>query len=100
ERFILARMEHPHIVKMYECFEERGSLWIALELCRGGELYEYISAKAQQRKHSGGALDEIEAKLYFRQMLHAVGFLHASRIVHRDLKSENFLLLGDPRTKA
>ncbi|CAE8702865.1 unnamed protein product, partial [Polarella glacialis] len=38
ERFILARMEHPHIVKMYECFEERGSLWIALELCRGGEL--------------------------------------------------------------
>ncbi|CAE7754051.1 NEK1 [Symbiodinium pilosum] len=46
ERAILARSEHPHIVKMYECFEERHSLWVVLELCRGGELYEYIAAVA------------------------------------------------------
>ena len=25
------RLEHPHIVKMYECFEERQSLWVVSE---------------------------------------------------------------------
>lgn len=98
ERAMLARSEHPHIVKIYECFEEKTSLWVVLELCRGGELNEYVASRAQQRKAGGGALDEPEGRLYFRQMLHAAGFLHANRIVHRDIKTENFLLLGNPKT--
>lgn len=98
ERAILARSEHPHIVKMYECFEERHSLWVVFELCRGGELYEYIAAAAQQRRAEGGAFEETEARTYFRQMLYAVAFLHKARIVHRDIKTENFLLLGNPGT--
>ncbi|CAK9111091.1 Death-associated protein kinase 2 (DAP kinase 2) (DAP-kinase-related protein 1) (DRP-1), partial [Durusdinium trenchii] len=98
ERAILARLEHPHIVKMYECFEERQSLWVVLELCKGGELYEYVAALAQNRRTEGGALEEPQAKHYFRQMIHAVSFLHKVRIVQRDIKTENFLLMGDVGT--
>lgn len=94
ERAILAKLEHPHIVKMYECFEEKSSLYIVLELCRGGELYERIAAKARQS--GGGGLDEPAARNIFRQMLHACSYLHANNIVHRDIKTENFLLLGEP----
>eukprot|EP00913_Durusdinium_trenchii_P012845 g12061.t1 len=103
ERAILARSghpsyQHPHIVKMYECFEERQSLWVVLELCKGGELYEYVAALAQNRRTEGGALEEPQAKHYFRQMIHAVSFLHKVRIVQRDIKTENFLLMGDVGT--
>lgn len=96
ERSILSQLEHPHIIKMYECFEEKSSLYIVLELCRGGELYERIAAKARQG--AGGGLDEKTSRNIFRQMLYATSYLHANRVVHRDIKSENFLLLGEPGT--
>jgi len=96
ERSLLARLEHPHIVKMYECFEEKEKLWIILELCRGGELYERI---VEQCKENGGfGFDEKQGRLYFQQMLQAVGYLHAHQVLHRDVKSENFLLLDKPGT--
>lgn len=94
ERAVLAQIEHPHIVKMHECFEEKGHLYIVLELCRGGELYERIATKVMNQ--GGRGFEESVARNLFRQMLYAVGYLHASRIVHRDIKTENFLLLGEP----
>mmetsp|Transcript_66830 Transcript_66830/g.105719 ORF Transcript_66830/g.105719 Transcript_66830/m.105719 type:complete len:657 (-) Transcript_66830:87-2057(-) len=93
ERSVLAQIEHPHIVKMHECFEEKGCLYIVLELCRGGELYERIAQKVMAQ--GGKGFEENVARHLFRQMLYAVGYLHANRVVHRDIKTENFLLLGE-----
>jgi serine/threonine protein kinase/Ca2+-binding EF-hand superfamily protein len=96
ERAVLAQIEHPHIVKMHECFEEKGYLYIVLELCRGGELYERIAQKVMAQ--GGKGFEEETARRLFRQMLYAVGYLHANRVVHRDIKTENFLLLGEAGT--
>lgn len=94
ERSVLSQLEHPHIVKMHECFEEKGCLYIVLELCRGGELYERIAQKVMAQ--GGRGFPEGMSRHLFRQMLYATGYLHANRIVHRDIKTENFLLLGEP----
>mmetsp|Transcript_45093 Transcript_45093/g.134762 ORF Transcript_45093/g.134762 Transcript_45093/m.134762 type:complete len:714 (-) Transcript_45093:155-2296(-) len=96
ERSILARLEHPHLVRMYECFEDKASLTIVLELCRGGELYNCVAEKV--RAGSLGGLCEQQGRVFFRQMLAASSYLHANDVVHRDLKTENFLLLGEPGT--
>lgn len=97
ERAMLAHIEHPHVVKMHECFEEKGYMYIVLELCRGGELYERIAKKVTEQ--GGRGFDDRSARHLFRQMLYGVGHLHANRVVHRDIKTENFLLLapeGEP----
>mmetsp|Transcript_25842 Transcript_25842/g.74449 ORF Transcript_25842/g.74449 Transcript_25842/m.74449 type:complete len:761 (+) Transcript_25842:53-2335(+) len=98
ERSILSGLEHPHIVKMFECFDESDRLWIVLELCRGGEVYECIAD--QVRVRPGRGLDESLGQTFFRQMLQAVTYLHSWQIVHRDIKTENFLLVGSRGTPA
>mmetsp|Transcript_43424 Transcript_43424/g.93020 ORF Transcript_43424/g.93020 Transcript_43424/m.93020 type:complete len:752 (-) Transcript_43424:134-2389(-) len=96
ERAILARIEHPHIIRIFEVFEEPDHLWIVMELCRGGELYETIADRV--RKGYGAGIEESTGKILYRQMVHAMSYLQSCRIVHRDVKTENFLLLGAPGT--
>lgn len=49
-----------------------------LSQCRGGELYQRLSTCA--------TFNEEQARVIFRQMTGAVGYLHSQRIIHRDLK--------------
>ena len=65
--------------------------YLVLEHVEGGELYDYIS--------TNGALEEIEAVLYFRQIVSALACCHRFNICHRDLKPENILLDGNRNIK-
>lgn len=89
---MLSRLEHPHIVRMHECFRAEQSLHLILEVCRGGELYAWLVTRIKQA--GSGGIPEADVKQVLRQMLWAVAYLHALRIVHRDIKPENFLLYG------
>lgn len=93
ETHMLSRIEHPNIVPMYECFQEESALFIVMELCAGGELYHRIVK--QSREDSGPRLPEEEVRVMFRQMLEALSYLQGLRILHRDVKTENFLLGGE-----
>jgi len=93
---ILSTLEHPHIVRMHESFQESETLYIVLELCRGGELYARLVQQVQEG--GGGGFSEPLCRAFFKQMLQAVSYLHSNFIVHRDLKTENFLLFGEPGT--
>lgn len=62
-----------------------------LQYCPEGELFDYIVAKDK--------LGEEEARLFFRQIVAAVGYIHHQGYAHRDLKPENLLLDEDQNLK-
>lgn len=91
----LAGLDHPHIVRLYDCFEEPDFLWIVMEACLGGEVYEHVAERV--RRNGGGfGMEESETRKLFHQMVLVTSYLHSCSIVHRDVKPENFLLFGPP----
>ncbi|KAF7246884.1 Hormonally up-regulated neu tumor-associated kinase [Varanus komodoensis] len=84
EPWIHQMIKHPNIVQLYETLETENSYYMVMELCLGGDLMDRICEKKK--------LEEREVKKYTRQIMSAVEHLHRHKIVHRDLKIENFLL--------
>lgn len=39
---IMAELDHPHIVKLFETFYENGSFYLVMELCNGGDIFDKI----------------------------------------------------------
>ncbi|CAH8488799.1 unnamed protein product [Schistosoma turkestanicum] len=84
ERNILEMLQHPFLVKLHYAFQNRSNLYIVLEYCHGGELFNYLERE--------GALLENAACFYASEIVLAIGHLHSLGIIYRDLKSENVLL--------
>lgn len=79
----MSKLDHPHILNVFEYFETDTHLYIVTELCTGGELFDKILEKK--------TFSEAEAAHIMEQILSAVVFCHGHGIVHRDLKPENTL---------
>jgi serine/threonine protein kinase len=83
---IMYALNHPHIVKLYNHFEDDKNFYLVLELAAGGTLWHRL-AKFKN-------FDEDAAAQYLRELILAVEYLHSRDppIIHRDIKPENLLL--------
>jgi eukaryotic-like serine/threonine-protein kinase len=84
EARVTARLEHPHIVPIYEIGEETGRLFIAMKLIEGGNLAAHIQQK--------GALPWAESVRILKEVASALDFAHKQQVAHRDLKPGNILM--------
>uniref|UniRef100_A0A665TGY6 non-specific serine/threonine protein kinase n=1 Tax=Echeneis naucrates TaxID=173247 RepID=A0A665TGY6_ECHNA len=85
---ILAKCDHRYIVKLLDAFYHDNKLWIMIEFCPGG------AVDATMLELDRG-LTEPQIKVVCRQMLEALDYLHSMKIIHRDLKAGNILLMLD-----
>uniref|UniRef100_A0A4W6EMN5 non-specific serine/threonine protein kinase n=1 Tax=Lates calcarifer TaxID=8187 RepID=A0A4W6EMN5_LATCA len=85
---ILAKCDHRYIVKLLDAFYHDNNLWIMIEFCPGG------AVDATMLELDRG-LTEPQIKVVCRQMLEALDYLHSMKIIHRDLKAGNILLMLD-----
>ena len=92
ESNILAKLDHPNIIKFYDVFESKKPkhmINIVTEYADGGDLSE----KIKERKNKNGNFTESEILDYFTQICLAIRHIHEKKIIHRDLKSGNIFLM-------
>jgi serine/threonine protein kinase/DNA-binding XRE family transcriptional regulator len=86
EAQLVARLEHPHIVPLYDYWREPGVAYLVMRLLRGGSLHDLIARGPLSLDQINRVLDQIGAALVAA---------HRSGVVHRDLKPSNILLDED-----
>jgi serine/threonine protein kinase len=90
EARLLASLNHPGIVKVYDFFEENNTAYMVMEYLRGKSLAKLVEER-------GGALSEQEAVGYILKVCEALDVVHKAGYLHRDIKPENIIVCGDGR---
>jgi len=87
---LMIQMDHPNVIKLYEVFEDKRYIYLIMEECSGGELFDRIYERIEKEK----LFTEREAAKIFKQLMNAICHCHSNNICHRDLKPENLLFLN------
>jgi tetratricopeptide (TPR) repeat protein len=81
---LAARLDHPHILPVYDSGEDAGRLWYVMPYVEGGSL--------RDRLRREGRLPVREAVRVAREIADALEYAHGHDVIHRDIKPENILL--------
>ena len=79
----LAKLEHPHIVRVIDVFQENNTSYYVMEYAEGASLKQQVDEK--------GPLSEARAVSYIHQVADALRYLHQQHICHLDIKPANIL---------
>jgi serine/threonine protein kinase len=77
--------DHPNIVNLIHSFETDAHVYIVLEFCSRGDLYEAI-------RTGTGPLETERVRQFMLQLVDAVAYIHSKGMYHRDIKPENIFL--------
>ena len=87
EAKILAKLNHPNIVKVYDVFEENSTIYIVMELIEG----EPVANLAPMNPN-----DVLELT---RTLIDVLDYIHKKKVLHRDIKPSNIMRTSDPKRK-
>ena len=96
EIYLLANINHDHIMKMVDCYEDAECVHLITEKYTGGELFDKIIENAS----TNGCFSERKTASIIKSLLEPVPYLHDNDIVHRDIKPENILFENDQEDAA
>eukprot|EP01062_Namystynia_karyoxenos_P051697 TRINITY_DN4072_c0_g4_i1.p1 TRINITY_DN4072_c0_g4~~TRINITY_DN4072_c0_g4_i1.p1 ORF type:complete len:406 (+),score=112.90 TRINITY_DN4072_c0_g4_i1:105-1220(+) len=87
----MKRLQHRNVVQLREVLQTDKHLYVVMELCAGGDLFDRIVSEQK--------LSEDVARRYFQQLICGLEHCHAQGVVHRDLRPESLLLGQDGMLK-
>ncbi|XP_078152596.1 calcium-dependent protein kinase 32-like [Carex rostrata] len=82
--------EHNHIIQLLGAYEDHHKVYLVMELCEGGELYDRIV--------NMNFCSESDVATAFKDIIQAVKVCHENGIMHRDIKPENLLYTSKEKT--
>ncbi|KAI2798343.1 hypothetical protein BLOT_015003 [Blomia tropicalis] len=77
-------LQHDNIAKLLQVIEDSINIYLVMEYCSGGELFDYLLSK----RH----LSETESRRFIISLLNVLSYVHGKGFAHRDIKPENILL--------
>lgn len=89
EAAILARLNHPNLVRVSDYFEEASFAYLVMDFVEGQSLSDLIA--------QFGAQSEDRVLDWARQLLEALAYCHNQGVVHRDIKPQNIIVTPDGR---
>ena len=87
EAHLIARLEHHHIVPLYDYWRDPNGAYLVMRWLRGGSLLDQI--------RSNGALSIEETAMIINQLSQALQTAHRNKVIHRDIKPGNILMDED-----
>lgn len=87
EAHTIQKLHHPNIVKVYDLFEENGTLYYAMEYIKGCSLDQYVRQE--------GSLKEDEAKTIIYDVAKTLEFIHDNNQLHLDITPRNIMITED-----
>ncbi len=79
----VARLQHPHIVQIYDIGQHDGLPYFSLEFCEGGSLADLLHGLPQPPRRAAELVHCLAG---------AMDYAHQHQIIHRDLKPANILI--------
>lgn len=83
---------HPNIVNILDSFETEAHIYLVLEFCSQGDLYEAI-------RNGHGPLETEHVRQFMIELVDAIEYIHSKGVYHRDIKPENIFLAQDGTMK-
>ncbi|GHO90170.1 hypothetical protein KSF_002180 [Reticulibacter mediterranei] len=80
----IARLKHPHIIRVFDFGLEEGLPYLVMEYASAGTL--------RQRHPKGSRLELVTIIPYVKQVASALFYAHEHKLIHRDVKPENMLV--------